>query len=212
MECGRDRSLHDFDAYQPPRRNYVYVLFNDPTVRRLHSDWVGAASSAVAALRMEAAQDPDDPALATLVGELSVQHEDFRTWWAAHKVTAATSGRKQYQHPLVGDLTLDCDMWDSPDGGGQRLMVLTAEPGSAYCPLAVTRPATGWFRGRRAPCDDSAAHRGVVAAGGVAGSAAHRGVVPAGGVETSERRRVRARERVLVAAGDPAVGGELLGL
>jgi hypothetical protein len=80
---------------------------------------------------MEAAQDPDDPALATLVGELSVGHEEFRTWSAAHKVTAATSGRKQYRHPVVGDLSLDCDMWDSPDGGGQRLMVLTAEPGSA---------------------------------------------------------------------------------
>jgi hypothetical protein len=31
-----------------------------------------------AALRMEAAQDPDDPALAILVGELSVGHEEFR--------------------------------------------------------------------------------------------------------------------------------------
>jgi transcriptional regulator with XRE-family HTH domain len=106
----------DFDAYQPPRRNYVYVLFNDPTVRALHRDWIEAAISAVAALRMEAAQDPDDPALAMLVGELSVGHEEFRSWWAAHKVTAATSGRKQYRHPVVGDL---------------RLMVLSAEPGSA---------------------------------------------------------------------------------
>ena len=121
----------DFDAYQPSRRNYVYVLFNDPTVRALHHDWIEAASSAVAALRMEAAQDPDDPPLAMLVGELSVGHEEFRSWWAAHKVTAATSGRKQYRHPVVGDLSLDCDMWDSPDGGEQRLMVLSAEPGSA---------------------------------------------------------------------------------
>ncbi|MCG7205213.1 transcriptional regulator, partial [Streptomyces arenae] len=31
---------------------------------------------------------------------------------------------------LVGDLTLDCDTWTAPDGSGQRLMVLTAEPGS----------------------------------------------------------------------------------
>lgn len=46
---------------------------------------------------MDAAQDPEDPALAT----------------------------------LVGDLSLDCDMWDNPDGGGQRLMVRTNEPGSA---------------------------------------------------------------------------------
>ncbi|MGP4091843.1 MmyB family transcriptional regulator, partial [Streptomyces sp. KR55] len=27
-------------------------------------------------------------------------------------------------------LTLDCDTWASPDDSGQRLMVLTAEPGS----------------------------------------------------------------------------------
>ncbi len=33
--------------------------------------------------------------------------------------------------PVVGDLSLDCDMSDGPDGGGERLMVLTAKPGSA---------------------------------------------------------------------------------
>lgn len=30
----------------------------------------------------------------------------------------------------MGDLTVDCDTWDSLDGSGQRLMVLTAEPGT----------------------------------------------------------------------------------
>jgi hypothetical protein len=79
---------------------------------------------------MEAAKDPDDPELAVLVGELSVQDADFRTWWATHQVTGTGYGTKHYLHPLVGDLTLDCDTWDSPDGSGQRLMVLTAEPGT----------------------------------------------------------------------------------
>jgi hypothetical protein len=37
---------------------------------------------------------------------------------------------KHYRHPLVGDLTLDCDTWDSPDGSGQRLMIVSAEPGT----------------------------------------------------------------------------------
>ncbi|MFE9450199.1 hypothetical protein [Streptomyces sp. NPDC006739] len=31
-----------------------------------------------------------------------------------------------YRHPLVGDLTLDCDTWTGSDGSGQRLTVLTA--------------------------------------------------------------------------------------
>ncbi|MEU6603461.1 MmyB family transcriptional regulator, partial [Streptomyces flaveolus] len=42
----------------------------------------------------------------------------------------ATYGTKHYHHPLVGDLTLDCDTWTAPDGSGQRLILLTAEPGS----------------------------------------------------------------------------------
>ncbi|MFD5598068.1 transcriptional regulator, partial [Streptomyces griseorubiginosus] len=33
-----------------------------------------------------------------------------------------------YHHPLVGDLTLDCDTWAAGDNSGQRLMILTAEP------------------------------------------------------------------------------------
>ena len=85
---------------------------------------------AVAALRMEAAKDPSDPGLAQLVGELSVSDPDFRAWWAEHQVNSASYGTKHYQHRTVGSLTLDCDTWDSPDGSGQRLMVLTAEPGT----------------------------------------------------------------------------------
>ena len=121
----------DFARYPANRRNYVYLLFADPRVRALHVDWDEAARTAVAALHLEAARDPDAPELAELVGELAVHHPEFRTWWAAHHVTSQGYGVKHYHHPVVGDLTLDCDMWESPDGSGQRLMVLTAEPGSA---------------------------------------------------------------------------------
>lgn len=120
----------DFARYPPNRRNYVYLLFADPQVRALHAEWEEAARTAVAALHLEAARDPDAPELADLVGELAVHHPEFRTWWAAHHVTSAGYGVKRYRHPVVGELTLDCDVWDSPDGSGQRLMVLTAEAGS----------------------------------------------------------------------------------
>jgi hypothetical protein len=120
----------DFAAIPASRRNYVRLLFTDPVVRTMHLDWQHDARDAVAALRMLAAADPDDPELAQLVGELSVQDPDFRTWWAEHRVKSANYGTKRYRHPLVGDLTLDCDVWSSPDGSGQRLMVVTAEPGT----------------------------------------------------------------------------------
>ncbi|GAB2679834.1 helix-turn-helix domain-containing protein [Kribbella swartbergensis] len=120
----------DFAQYPTRHRNYVYLLFADAAMRDLHEQWDDAARTAVAALRMEAAADPGAPELAGLVGELSVQFPEFRTWWAEHHVSAASYGVKNYRHPVVGPLTLDCDLWESPDGGGQRLMLLTAEEGS----------------------------------------------------------------------------------
>ncbi|MFE1794913.1 helix-turn-helix domain-containing protein [Streptomyces sp. NPDC059517] len=120
----------DFAALPANRRNYLRLLFTHPVVRQLHQDWAHDARDAVAALRMEAAGNPDDPDLAQLVGELSLQDSDFRTWWAEHRVNSASYGTKHYRHHLVGDLTLDCDTWTSPDGSGQRLMILTAEPAS----------------------------------------------------------------------------------
>jgi transcriptional regulator with XRE-family HTH domain len=120
----------DFAQLPPHRRNYVHLLFTDPAFRALHAEWEHDASTVVAALRMEAAKDPDDPELAVLVGELAVQDPDFRTWWATHQVTGRSHGTKHYRHPIVGDLTLDCDTWNVPDDNGQQLMVLTAEPGT----------------------------------------------------------------------------------
>lgn len=120
----------DFRHVPTARRNYIRLLFTNTGMRAMHVNWEHDARDAVAALRMEAAKDPDDPDLAQLVGEMSVQDPDFRSWWAEHRVISATYGTKHYRHPVVGDLTLDCDTWASPDGSGQRLMILTAEPTS----------------------------------------------------------------------------------
>jgi hypothetical protein len=65
-------------------------------------------------LAFERPEQPGDlggitPELAMLVGELSVQDADFRSWWASHQVTGAGYGTKHCRHPLAGDLTLDCD-------------------------------------------------------------------------------------------------------
>jgi hypothetical protein len=82
----------DFARFPAHQRNYVRLLFLDPAVRQLQANWAAAARTAVAALRMEAASEPDDPRLAALVGELSVQDADFRTWWAGQLVTSASYG------------------------------------------------------------------------------------------------------------------------
>jgi hypothetical protein len=140
----------DFDALPAGERNYVRLLFGNAQMRALHLDWAEAAATSVATLRMEAAHHPDDPQLATLVGELSVRDADFRTWWASHQVTTASSGTKHYRHPIVGNLTLDCDVWASPDGSEQQLMVLTAEPGTpAHVGLRILASWTAKAAGDR---------------------------------------------------------------
>ncbi|WP_431948808.1 helix-turn-helix domain-containing protein [Actinacidiphila sp. bgisy167] len=141
----------DFSAIPPGRRNYVRMLFMDPVVRGMHRQWEHDARDAVAALRMQAAAESGDPELARFVGELSVQDADFRTWWAEHRVITTAYGTKHYRHRVVGDLTLDCDTWSSPDGSGQRLMVLTAEPGSpSYDALRIL---SSWTVERPGPGD-----------------------------------------------------------
>jgi transcriptional regulator with XRE-family HTH domain len=139
----------DFARVSARQRNYVRLMFTDPAFRAMHPDWEHDARTAVASLRMHGAEDPDDPELAVLVGELSLRDPDFRAWWATHLVTGTGYGTKRYRHPLAGDLTLDCDTWDSPDGSGQRLMVLTAEPGTASHDRL--RILTALMSGRAAP-------------------------------------------------------------
>ncbi|GAA3543478.1 helix-turn-helix transcriptional regulator [Kribbella ginsengisoli] len=118
----------DFSRYDDAERNYVRLLFVDPVMRELHADWESAARTAAATLRMEAARYPDDPKLASLVGELSVRDADFRTWWATHQVTSTGNATKHYRHALVGELFLDCDTWVSPEDPDQRILILTAAP------------------------------------------------------------------------------------
>jgi MmyB-like transcription regulator ligand binding domain len=47
------------------------------------------------------------PRLAELVGDLSIRDAQFRRWWAGTHVAAKRRGTRRYNHPVVGELTLD---------------------------------------------------------------------------------------------------------
>ncbi|MEW1635468.1 helix-turn-helix transcriptional regulator [Streptomyces sp. NPDC093801] len=120
----------DFDALPHRDRNLARFIFLDPTARDLLADWETAARGTVAALRLYAGRHPHDPRLNELVGELSVQDEDFRQWWADHDVLQYTHGTKLYRHPLVGELALAYESLTLPDDPDQALYLYTAEPDS----------------------------------------------------------------------------------
>ncbi len=123
--------ITDFGQVPEKHRNYVRILFTDPAMRTLYADWKTVARTCVAQLRMEAAKYPDDPRLSALVGELSVQDADFRTWWASHQVATLSVGTKVLHHPLAGELALDWDTLTASTDPDQQLIIWTAEVGTA---------------------------------------------------------------------------------
>jgi transcriptional regulator with XRE-family HTH domain len=120
----------DFAQIPEKQRTFVRLLFTDPAMRTLYGNWEEVARLAIAQLRMDSARYPTDPQLAALVGELSVQDEQFRQWWAARHVAVRDSGVKKLHHPVVGELTLDWNTLACATDPDQQIIVWTAEPGT----------------------------------------------------------------------------------
>lgn len=123
--------LGDFPALPPQQRNMARLLFLDPATRELYVDWDRKAADTVACLRLYAGCYPDDPQLASLVGELSVKSPEFGSLWATHNVQDKGFGMKELHHPVVGPLTLSCETLVLPADQNQHLITYHAEPGTA---------------------------------------------------------------------------------
>jgi transcriptional regulator with XRE-family HTH domain len=120
----------DFADVPESERNWLRLLFNDPKLRRLFPDWDDLARLTVAYVRMEAAHRPDDIHLATLVDDLSAQHDQFRAWWDDHNVAVRREGTRRVEHPSAGPMTLEWTTLTVDADPNQQLTVFTTEPGS----------------------------------------------------------------------------------
>lgn len=113
-----------------PGLNTARHIFLEEAERGLYADWETCTLDVVGHLRLAAGQHPDDPRLASLIGELAMGSERFRRLWARADVRARTHGRKAYRHPLVGLLELHQENFALPGESGMELLVLSAAPGS----------------------------------------------------------------------------------
>jgi transcriptional regulator with XRE-family HTH domain len=120
----------DFSEVPERERNFMRLLFTDPRMRSLYPDWEGLARAVVSYIRMEAARKPDDPRLAELIGDLSIKDAQFRQWWAGTHVAVKRRGTRTYNHPVVGEITLDWDALTSDAEPDQQLIIYTPAPGS----------------------------------------------------------------------------------
>jgi len=122
--------LLDIDRLAPRERNYVRMLFADPRMRDYYDDWEGVARTGVALLRMQTADNPTDPKLAALVGELSLAYPLFRQWWADRHVASQQFGQKTIRHPELGELTFDWDSYHWDGDADQHITVWSPAAGS----------------------------------------------------------------------------------
>jgi transcriptional regulator with XRE-family HTH domain len=121
--------MEDFSAVPRRERNLVRKVFlGDPGLYGV-SDATAFARHSARRLRATAARYPDDPELAALVRDLLAGSEQFRDLWASHDVSDEPTLVKTFRHPVVGPITVNCDVLDIADRD-QRLVIYTAVPGS----------------------------------------------------------------------------------
>ncbi|GAA3507473.1 helix-turn-helix transcriptional regulator [Streptomyces showdoensis] len=113
-----------------PGLNIARHIFLEEAERGLYAEWDTCTLDVVGHLRLAAGTYPEDPRLASLIGELAMGSERFRRLWARADVRARTHGRKAYRHPLVGLLELHQENFALPDVAGTELLVLSAAPGT----------------------------------------------------------------------------------
>ena len=142
------RLLGDPDGWPAGERNIVVRAFRDArreadpgaetaggadtAVRTRHLDGSGGArfrAALVSDLRRALVDHPADPRLRALVDGLLASEPAFAELWARGAVGVHESSRKVMDHPLVGPLELDCDVFTVP-GSELAIVAYTAAEGT----------------------------------------------------------------------------------
>jgi transcriptional regulator with XRE-family HTH domain len=124
--------LGDPTTWPPGSRNMIWNLFaGEHSALALSLPESSAfADECVAELRAAAARYPDDPRVQGLVRRLRAASPEFVRRWDEHRVAVrAGTTTKVVRHPVVGPLTLDCEVLELA-GHGQKVVLYTAAPGS----------------------------------------------------------------------------------
>jgi transcriptional regulator with XRE-family HTH domain len=124
--------LGDPSTWPPGRRNMIWNLFagEHSATALADPDASAFADECVAELRGAAARYPEDPGIHQLISRLCAASPEFvRRWEQLRVCVRAGSTTKRVRHPVVGELTLECEVLNIA-GHGQRMVIYTAAPGS----------------------------------------------------------------------------------
>ncbi len=124
--------------------NLLHMIFLDPFAHGFYVDWDEVAANAVANLRAQTGQFPDDPGIEEIIGELSVRSALFAQIWARQEVRPRGAEVKRICHPRIGRLDLHYQAFTVVGAPGQRLFVYSAAPDSAAAAgLSALRSLSG---------------------------------------------------------------------
>ena len=125
--------MEDFSVLTPRDRNLARRVFLGPGALGVPlygiSDAPQFRQHAVRELRATVARYPSDPAVTDLVAELRAGSAEFARLWEQHDVRTTPMLTKTFRHPVVGEVTVDCDSLALTDRD-QHLVLYTAPPGS----------------------------------------------------------------------------------
>ena len=113
------------------RRDMVRSLFYDPAARSLFAEWPSVARDTVHALRLASGREQRDPVLTALIAELAAKSPEFAALWQEQEVESLGCKSKVFNHPDVGRIVLTYQAFDVQGSQSRKLLVGTAERGSA---------------------------------------------------------------------------------
>ncbi|THF70178.1 helix-turn-helix domain-containing protein [Deinococcus sp. Arct2-2] len=126
----------DPSGVAPEDRNFAAARFPVPGRRAQVAAWpvrvrnqLVSDRALVADLRRASAHYPGDSRLSDLVQHLVSGNPEFADLWRGGVVGQHTDDRKVIEHPLIGEVEVDCDVLSAGDTD-LKIVALTASPGS----------------------------------------------------------------------------------
>ena len=118
--------LTDYAALPRGDRNVLRILFTDPTVRTLLTDWEHEATLAVSTFRLELSRlGAVSSATSLLIEELSGNSAEFARRWRGQDVGTLGQGVKRMAHPTAGVLEMRYTSYAVDDHAGLGLVLYT---------------------------------------------------------------------------------------
>lgn len=110
-------------------RNLLWVVFAEPTARRLVADWPVQARRILAEFRADVASLRADPGVTTLVERLRGTSPEFAEWWSQADVARFRTRVRSYDHPRAGRLVFEYQQLTASEWPSLRVVVQLPVPG-----------------------------------------------------------------------------------